>query len=242
MDPSLPQQLPDGTWNYAASPFGMHPNTNLAIMGATVFALLFLTHAILAIIYKTKYMIAATIGCALETIGYSLRILAIDDPFSTPKFSVQVVLIIIAPILMAATQYVMLEKIIHYSYPEASPVKHTLITKVFVVSDVVTFFVQAGGSIIFNSHPEKTELGVQVLMVGLCIQMVSFAVFLALAMVYYSRALKIEQGKAGMVLMGNTPEPPAEKWKRIFATLMFTSGLVFIRSVFRVVEFADGFS
>ncbi|KAJ3243027.1 hypothetical protein HDU78_000910 [Chytriomyces hyalinus] len=224
----------DGSINYESSPYGEQPRLILAQIAAGIFALLFLVHLGQAIRFKTRYMGAAIAGCLMEAIGYASRCISIGDPFRIATYASQHGLIVISPVLVAATQYVMLEKVIHHSYPEASPVKHTLITKAFVIGDVIAFFVQITGSGMLVSDPKNADLGIKILMAGLVVQVISFALYLSIAIVFYQRANKLANAaKLGLV--------DEKAWRTMFATLMASGGFVFLRSVFRIIEFSYGF-
>ncbi|ORY42468.1 RTA1 like protein [Rhizoclosmatium globosum] len=248
--------LPDGSPNYENSPFGAKPMIELAYMGAAVWFAILVAHVSLAIRHRTSYMTAAIIGCLFETFGYSTRILAIRNPFQTATYASQqsfIILgptliaatqyvmlekIILGPTLIAATQYVMLEKIIHFSYPSASPIRHYLITRIFVVSDVITFIVQCGGSaflVAASTSPSQVTLGTNILLAGIGLQMASFLAYLAIAIVFYKRATVLESDGEP------SPSELSANWKRLFFTLMVSGGAVCVRSLFRIVEFANGF-
>ncbi|KAJ3221200.1 hypothetical protein HDU81_010820 [Chytriomyces hyalinus] len=225
---------PDGSFNYELSPFGETPRPILAQLAAAAFVLLFLVHLVQAIRFKTRYMAAAIAGCLMEAIGYMSRCASINNPFNIPIYASQHGLIIISPVLVAATQYVMLEKVIHHSYPEASPVKHTLITKAFVTGDVIAFLVQIAGSGMLLSDPKNADLGIKILMAGLVVQVISFVLYLSIATIFYQRAVSlIGHASAGLV--------DDSAWRTVFGTLMVSGSMVFLRSVFRIVEFSYGF-
>ncbi|KAJ3003134.1 UNVERIFIED_CONTAM: hypothetical protein HDU68_005863 [Siphonaria sp. JEL0065] len=240
--------LPDGSPNFAITPFGTKPVIELAYFGAVLFSIILALHVGLAIQYKTRYMLAAIVGCTLEAAGYIARVIAINNPFKTTNYSVQQAFIILGPTLIAATQYVMLEKIIHFSYPTASPIRHHLITRVFVISDIITFIVQCGGSaflLLPTPTQEQIDLGTNILLAGIVMQMVSFVAYISLAIVFYKRAIAIESGAATAVETEANADKTAElvpNWKRIFFTLMASGGAVCLRSGFRIVEFAYGFT
>ncbi|KAI9340271.1 RTA1 like protein-domain-containing protein [Obelidium mucronatum] len=241
--------LADGSLNFALTPFGTKPKIELAYAGAVIFSIILFLHVGLAIRFKTRYMLAAIVGCTLEAAGYIARVIAINDPFATGKYSIQQAFIILGPTLIAATQYVMLEKIIHFSYPAASPIKHHLITRIFVISDIITFIVQCGGSVFLllpNPTMDQVDLGTNILLAGIVMQMVSFVAYISLAIVFYNRALAIESGSAPEITASNIEvDKTAElvsNWKRIYFTLMFSGAAVCLRSGFRIVEFANGFT
>ena len=219
---------PDGTYNYKYSLFGSEPSKTLAMMAAGVFILLGLAHIFQCWRFKTKYMIPAIIGAIFEGIGYSTRIIAISTPFSVSMFASQQSLIVISPVCIAASQYMILGKIIEYVDATASPVSHTIIARVFVCSDILSFVIQAAGSGLLVSSPADYLLGTNILIGGLVIQVVSFSAYLIIAAIFYSRASK--SNNSGIL------------WKRLFVALYIAGIMVLIRSVFRVVEFAEGFA
>ncbi|KAI8616529.1 RTA1 like protein-domain-containing protein [Chytriomyces sp. MP71] len=228
------EKLPDGSWNYAVTGFVTKPNQWLAIGSGAVFAVLLLAHIVLAIRHRTSYMIGLIIGCLMEVLGFAARYLSIHDPFNIPKFATQLILILLAPIFISGTQYVLLEKVMHFTYPAASPIKHTLVGKLFVFSDVVTFAVQIYGAGLL-SDAAKVEQGKPVMLWGLGIQLVSFAAFIWLAILFYIRANR-EEARAGSF----TRSLVNPKWRRVFVALLWSALAVLVRSIFRLAEFAEG--
>ncbi|KAJ3130418.1 hypothetical protein HK100_008068 [Physocladia obscura] len=219
--------LPDGSYNYTASLFGEEPSQTLALVAGGVFALLFIAHIIQSIRFKTKYLIAAIIAAFMETTGYGMRYKAINKPFDVSGYATQQGMIILAPVLLAASQYVVLEKIIIYIGGASSPIRPSLIAKIFVTCDILSFAVQGAGSGILVSSIQHYTIGTNILIGGLIVQVISYATFLGTALVVYNRGkdLSIE-----------------DSWRRMFYALFGGAGLVMIRSVFRVIEFAMGYN
>lgn len=83
---------------------------------------------------------------AVQIIGYICRILAHDDNKSIPIYSVQTILILLAPPLYAASIYMTLGRLIRYLGAESQSLIPTKwLTKIFLVGDVVAFLMQAAG-------------------------------------------------------------------------------------------------
>ena len=80
-----------------------------------------------------------------------------------------------------------------------------------------------------SGDASKTDTGTNIILVGLVIQLVFFFLFIFLTMVFHSRTHEwgIEGGE------GN--------WKRQLGVIELSSLLIFIRSIYRVVEYAQGF-
>lgn len=88
----------------------------------------------------------------VEVGGYITRILAHNDTDSQLIYIMQIILLLVAPGLYAASIYMTLGRIILYTDAvHLSPIKRTLMTKIFVCGDVISFFVQLGGEIHYPS-------------------------------------------------------------------------------------------
>ncbi|KAJ3124223.1 hypothetical protein HK100_011306, partial [Physocladia obscura] len=215
------------------SPYGEKPDRNLAIMACVVYSVLFAISITQSYKFKSLYMIAALVGVFLEALGFGLRILSIDDPFEVTKYSVQQSFILIAPVLIAATQYVVLGKLIEYVDPVASPLRHDVIAKIFVTCDIISFLIQVGGSILLISFKQYFQTGTNILIGGLIVQVISFTAYLSLAIVFYRRVTKKPLAET---------QVSNNNWRKLFFALFLSGTMVFVRSIFRVIEFGDGFS
>jgi hypothetical protein len=103
-------------------------------------------------------------------------------------------LIVIAPLLVAAGNYLMLGRLMLTVLPSSDNrllgLKPTVITKIFVGIDVVSILIQASGSGIASSNDwegETKNIGVNVLIAGLSIQVITVAVFLFMCWLFWYR-------------------------------------------------------
>ncbi|KAJ3049588.1 hypothetical protein HK097_009441 [Rhizophlyctis rosea] len=235
--PQLPPNLifPPGTdlapngipWEYTA--FGYNPSVPASIVAAVIFFVIGLLHAWRTARFRTLYMVPMTVGCFMETVGYIARIFSRNKPNSIPLYATQFGLIVIAPILFAASIYMVLSRIIQHVSPRHSPVRPGLIATVFVGFDIVSFLVQcAGAGVLMGSNDMNIkEIGFKLLIAGLALQVIFFAGFVVLSFIFERRATAAGYNKGG--------------WKKLLYALYFASICVLIRSVFRVVEFSGGF-
>jgi hypothetical protein len=104
-------------------------------------------------------------------------------------------LIVIAPLLVAAGNYLMLGRLMLAVLPENNNkilgLKPTLVTKIFVGIDIVSILIQASGSGIASSNDwegSQKEVGVNILIAGLAIQVVTVIVFLFMCWIFSDRA------------------------------------------------------
>ena len=146
-------------------------------------------------------------------------------------YCIQAVFILLGPALFAASVYMVLARIIRSVHAKKySVLPLNWVTKTFVISDVVTFLIQASGSgMMVNTG--LTNVGQGVVIAGLCLQVVSFCLFIVTAYVFETRMRRAPTTEAFDI---------AIPWKQHLYSLYTISGLVLVRSIFRVVEYAMG--
>jgi hypothetical protein len=162
-------------------------------------------------------------------------------------------LLLVAPALFAATIYMELARIVELVDGESrSLIPRRWMTKIFVVGDVLSFVLQAGGRRLFSSDQhalytdcgtsqgggyqasgtlEALNAGANVIIAGLFVQLLCFGIFIVTAI---SFNLTINRAPTGASKSNIT-------WKRHMTALYITSTLIMIRSVFRAVEYLQGF-
>jgi hypothetical protein len=104
-------------------------------------------------------------------------------------------LIVLAPLLIAAGNYLLLGRLILAVLPNDNQklfgIPPTKITKIFVGIDIVSFIIQASGAGIASSNSwegSTKEVGVNVLIAGLATQLATVTVFLFLLWIFSQRA------------------------------------------------------
>ncbi|KAJ3043477.1 hypothetical protein HDV00_004864 [Rhizophlyctis rosea] len=183
-------------------------------------------HIFLMIRHKTWYLIPFIIGALLETAGYGLRIKARQNPHDTPTYAAQHGQIVIAPVFLAASVYMIMSRIILHVGPTNSPIPHRWVTRTFIGCDIFSFVIQISGTGILLGNTANADIGLKLLLVGLIVQVISFTGFIVLAYVVDKRA------KAGGV---------KGKWRRLMVAVYFASFAILIRSIYRSIEFSQGF-
>ncbi|KAH7399592.1 RTA1 like protein-domain-containing protein [Pyrenochaeta sp. MPI-SDFR-AT-0127] len=213
------------------SPWTYKPNSAAAMIFLISFTLATLWHIVIIFRRRVRYFIVLAIGGALEIAGYTTRFLATRDTENLTFFIVQTLCILVAPALFAASIYVVLGRLILLLGGEAySPVKPSRLTLIFVGGDVVTFLVQVMGSGMLRTN---FTLGKTIILVGLGAQIVFFALFIALASVFHRRlSSKPTDQSLSMDARNGT-----KSWRGVMLVLYVSSALIFIRSVFRLIEF-----
>lgn len=145
----------------------------------------------------------------------------------------QSLLLLVAPALFAASIYIVLGRIILLVDGEQfSLIRQKWLTKIFVTGDVISFLVQAGGGGIQSAGSlELLHAGEKIIVVGLFLQLTFFGFFILVAGLFHYRFMRSNAQPAGAHQL---------PWRRHMHVLYIASGLIMIRSVFRVVEYLQG--
>ncbi|CZR58893.1 related to RTA1 domain protein [Phialocephala subalpina] len=217
----------DKHWNY-------NPSVPAAVVVTVIFAALTIFHVFRLFRTRTWFCLPLIIGGIFEIIGYGARVVGHYNMFSLPPYIVQALLILLAPILFAASVYMLLGRLIHATAAEAyCIIRVSWITKIFVGSDILCFLVQALGAGMLagaNSVASKNR-GKDVILAGLILQIVIFWFFLLVALVFHRRLRARPTGKS---LDGGF------SWEHFMFMLYCASVLITVRNIFRVIEYAMG--
>jgi hypothetical protein len=168
----------------------------------------------------------------------------------------QSLLILVAPALFAASIYIILGRIILLVDGERySLVRLKWLTKMFVTGDVFSFMLQgAGGGIQAGGTLTALHTGEKLIIAGLFTQLFFFGFFIVVAGIFHYRLVKDKplQKQIGVKrhrqLDSTSSSVPFTQrynlndlpWKRHLYNLYITSGLIMIRSIFRVIEYLQG--
>lgn len=167
----------------------------------------------------------------METTGYICRFLAHDNTANLTLFIVQTLTILVAPALFAASVYMVLGRLVLLVKGEAYLViKPSRLTKIFVGGDILCFFIQIIGSGTLSS---KFNLGKAIILVGLIAQIVFFGLFVLVAAIFHRRHSRNPTPTAQML----DEDRARLRWKDITRVIFVVSAMIFVRSLFRLIEF-----
>lgn len=175
-------------------------------------------------------------GSALETAGNALRVAGHYSPAATNPYIAMQVLVIITPAFFAAVHFAILGRLIRIFGREFCPFPPKLVVPAFVTLDVASLFIQGAGSGIAAVNEidgKDTTTGSNIVVGGLCLQLLGYCAFDALAFIFAMRAIR-----------AGPPHAPAHLWTKkvqvgAFVTLI-SAGLILLRSCFRTAEMAEG--
>ncbi|KAI1412932.1 RTA1-domain-containing protein [Hypoxylon sp. FL1857] len=197
----------------------------------------------------------------MEVVGYADRIASAAKPSDLNLYALQFCVIILAPVLMAGVIYVVFGRIVFHVVPAEHRTTKLLwipprwITPIFVSFDIIALLVQLIGAVSVSGTratdkdaANKLKIGKDVALVGLAIQMGAFGLFTIIAARFHFTSQQFEAslkwrleeaGSGKAVLVKGTSKKINPNWRHLLYALNVSCILILIRSVFRVVEFAE---
>lgn len=178
------------------------------------------------------------LGGICEIIGYFARVASHKDPTALNPYIIQSILILIAPTLFAATIYMTLGRIIRclecekYSF---IPVKW--VTKIFVIGDIISFLMQGSGGGIMAQGQESMTTGENIIIGGLIVQLIFFCLFIIVEVLFQ---IRISSKETALSIQTRHFPSKFRNWQTILHMLLACSFLILIRSIMRLIEFAQG--
>ncbi|KAG2056369.1 RTA1-domain-containing protein [Suillus hirtellus] len=186
-----------------------------------------------------KFMLSMVIGEYVYALGFAFRFALHHSPDSLGIFISEDLMIVLSPCFFIAANYTILGRLageIDCAHHVLLPVKR--LTLIFVLSDVTTFVIQAGGASLTTSKVQSSaSTGLHIFLIGLIMQLVSFVFFCAI----YARFLYRVYTEEEDVCMRDSKQPWYNDWRTLAATLLVSSIGLLIRSFYRVVEASQGF-
>ncbi|ETN41569.1 uncharacterized protein HMPREF1541_03505 [Cyphellophora europaea CBS 101466] len=212
-------------WSYTPSVAG-------GVIASLVFCALFLFHSWRLFRTKLWFCTPFVVGALFETIGYAARAAAANDSESITPYVIQSLLILLAPILFAASIYMILGRLIRMVEGERySMVRVKWLTKIFVSGDVLCFLMQStgGGLMAKAENQDNVDMAENIILGGLVLQILIFGFFVVVASVFHKR-------------LAHNPTPASYdmNWKRFMLALYTVSALITARNFARCVEYGMG--
>ncbi|KAH5310173.1 hypothetical protein HBI81_050220 [Parastagonospora nodorum] len=208
------------------------PTIAAGVVAALVFFVLTILHTWKLIKNRTWFCVPFVIGGLAETIGYAARAAAHNDTVSTTPYIIQSTLILVAPILFAASVYMTLGRLIARTDSASySIIRAKWVTKIFVTGDILCFLIQAGGAgmLVSANDAEGFKRGENIILGGLILQILIFLFFVVVASIWHRR-LSAQPTAAAAEL----------PWKKYISFLYAASFFITIRNLCRVIEYAMG--
>ncbi|EWC48478.1 hypothetical protein DRE_02247 [Drechslerella stenobrocha 248] len=213
------------------------PSVPIAVLALVFYAITTFLHFFQYFRYRAWILTVLLIAGLMQTLGYLARVFSARDVHNRGLYIGQFTLIILAPVLTAAGDYVVLGKLLERVLP-GEPRAKTLglparwITWIFVTGDIISFVMQGiGAGVIAASvnkvDPSGRQRGTNIVVGGLVVQLIFFTFFTG-AVVRFDVKTRADY--------------PGAKWRVLVYALYVSCACILIRSIYRLVEFAEGWT
>lgn len=218
------------------------PNETLIYVAAGCFAASSLYYSVQVFRFRAWYFIPFLIGCISEAVGYGARRYSAEHVDKIGPYIGQGLLLLLPPAFFSATVYMILKKIIIcMDAQEYSKLSTKWLTKIFVAADVFSLFLQAaGGGLQGAKKKNLTSIGQGTTIFGLGVQVVAFTVFLWLTWHFASAMLKDYNSPAYTCAEKGQERSWRAPWRQCIYAIYVSGGLILLRSIYRIVEYAMG--
>ncbi|KIP03964.1 hypothetical protein PHLGIDRAFT_214753 [Phlebiopsis gigantea 11061_1 CR5-6] len=188
----------------------------------------------------------AVLANITEVLGWSARLWSSKNPPAINPFLMQISTTIIAPTPLVAANFVILGQLITRLGPQYSRLSAMWYTTIFVSCDVIALIIQAvgGGNASAAVHQGRSPApGGHIMLAGIVFQMAAITIYMALATEFILRFLNDRPIRRGSVSLSEKAASGRfldRKMKLMLLGLFFSSLTIFIRSIYRTIELADG--
>lgn len=218
---------------------------NLAL--AIVFGLMLVLQAVFGIMTKQWwFFVTYMCGIFLEVLGYSSRVWSHYNLNNFDAYVMQFVCITLAPCFLMAGIYFILAQltvVMGQAFSILRPMQYSLI---FIICDLISIVLQAAGgamAAIELSDHKSTRSGSNVMVIGLAYQVFTMALFLILWFIFCYRCY-ISKKRYGSRIFSKEFEHVRQRkmFVPLFYSVTVSVILIFIRSIYRLIEMVEGFS
>ncbi|KAF8878929.1 RTA1-like protein [Infundibulicybe gibba] len=230
------------------TPYGYIPTESIAIIFVALFSISTLAHLGQLLYFRAWFIIPTALFCGLlELVGWSARLWSSISPIASTPFLMQITATIIAPTPLVAANFIILGRIIRQLGPSYSRLSPKLYSIIFCGCDVTSLVIQAAGGGMASTAEDDPTLGGNIMLAGIIFQLVTITVYAFCAAEFFIRYIKDAPLKRKSSLEVNGGWPSArglmDKHLRIMSiALVFSTLCLFIRSIYRTIELADGWT
>ena len=207
--------------------FNAIPKESPAVVALVMYFAVGCANLYVTIKTKAWFMLIVAFTAGLEIGGYACRVIMLYHPAYDPYVIMQA-LLIISPIFLALVDYNATGKLMQRANIKRVCLKPVWIARLFFASDIFCLAVQGGGAGMASSlNTSVQQTAKTLLLLGLALQLVFFSLFAAITL-HIHRSRKYS-------LRGDC------QYRGAFFCLYSTIALMYIRNIYRLIEFSGGF-
>ncbi|KAK1227711.1 Envelope glycoprotein gp160 [Marasmius sp. AFHP31] len=219
--------------------YGYVPTLGVCVMYVLLFGASFALHCYQTV--KSRYwFLAATVLPAgvLEIVGWAGRLASSRDITPRNPYIIQSTVLVLAPTFLLAAHFIVFGRIVTLLGTDYSRLRPKFYTIIFLGGDIISLFTQGAGGGLAATAKDDSKLGVNLLLVGIGIQVVMIGAFSILAVEYTVRHIRDRPHKSAN---SNSERAPLDApRKTLLLTLATTTSLLFIRGIYRLIELSGG--
>ncbi|KAJ8091881.1 hypothetical protein AAF712_013554 [Marasmius tenuissimus] len=228
-----------------ADPFsGFHLYGYIPTLGACVMFVLLFGASLVLHCYQTiksrQWFLASTVLPAgvLEIVGWAGRLASSRDVTPRTPYIIQSTALVLAPTFLLAAHFIVFGRIVTLLGTEYSRLRPKFYTIIFLGGDIISLLTQGTGGGLAATAKDDSKLGVNLLLVGIGIQVVMIGTFSILAVEYTMRHIRDRPLKTANPKDERAPlDAPRKILLWVLAT---TTTLLFIRGIYRLIELSGG--
>ncbi|KAJ5606440.1 hypothetical protein N7510_009221 [Penicillium lagena] len=212
-------------------PYTPSATAGYAFMG--LFGVLTVIHFVTMFPFRAAYFIPLILGGVCETFGYYGRAWSHQSRIEIKSWALQEMLILCAPLMVAATVYMTLGRLIRsFDAEHLSSMRTKYLTLVFVLNDILCFCTQIGGAgVQVTGNAQVMNVGKKVVLAGLIFSLVIFALFIWISFKFQRKL----QNQPTPVVAQN----PELKWRKYMSALYIACFALMLRNLVRTIQFAS---
>ncbi|PSN64980.1 RTA1 domain-containing protein [Corynespora cassiicola Philippines] len=219
--------------------FPYHPSLPAAFMFAISFAVVLMAHVIQGMFYRKvpkRFTWVVIMGAVWECGSFIARTISTRHQQEVSLIAISQLLFLLAPVWINAFVHMILARLIYFYHPDRCifGIDAPRISTYFVWADILSFLIQAGGGSLLGPEQSAKEqdIGFKLYMGGVSLQQVLIICFLVLAVKFQIDMYKSEgEGSTHYGRIG---------WQKQVWCIYCVLGLITLRIIYRLVEFADG--
>ncbi|KAI0068730.1 RTA1-like protein [Artomyces pyxidatus] len=222
------------------NPMGYIASNGLTTVALILIVSAFIGHAFNLIKWGAWWLTCLAVGEITFALGIAARYALHAHPDSKNIYITEYLLVVLSPCAFIAADYILLGRLAMFlDGGDHLFIRPSRIGMAFLLSDVSTFLIQAlGGTVSLQSNTSKgAALGAHISLTGLGLQLFSFVVFTAIFIRFSLRIRKYEP----RLWLQDEGKGWFNDWRTIIIAMCISCVGITIRSVYRILENAQGF-
>ncbi|KAJ3482333.1 hypothetical protein NLI96_g7048 [Meripilus lineatus] len=226
------------------NPYHYVPTLWICALFVALFGLSTLIHFGQAFRFRMWWLIpTACIAGITEVIGWSGRLWSSKNPTNITPFMIQITTTIIAPTPLIAANFIILGKLISRLGPKYSRISGVWYLVIFTSCDIIALIIQALGGAkasVAVDNDEDPSTGGNIMLAGIAFQLAAISLYIILASEFVFRFAYNKPVRKKPKPGSNGTHYCDTRTKLMIFGLGFSAIALFIRSVYRTIELADG--